>query len=96
LTDAGLAQWVPVARHYIGFVKFADRAHFPDVDVYAEKGSGIDTVVGAPLSNLAIGQVLNPMTTALDAQGRHQPGGHHQRRRSCLAADALPPLQPHG
>jgi lecithin-cholesterol acyltransferase len=64
LTDAGLAQWIPVARHYIGFVKFADRAHFPDVDVYAEKGSGIDTVVGAPLSNLAIGQVLNPMTTA--------------------------------
>jgi hypothetical protein len=41
------------------------RAHFPDVDVYAERGSGIDTVVGAPLPNLAIGQVLNPMTTAL-------------------------------
>jgi lecithin-cholesterol acyltransferase len=65
LTDAGLAQWIPVARHYIGFVKFADRAHFPDVDVYAEKGSGIDTAVGAPLPNLSIGQVLNPMTTAL-------------------------------
>ena len=65
LTDAGLTKWIPVAAHYIGFVKFADRAHFPDVDVYAEKGSGIDTVVGAPLANLSIGQVVDPMTTAL-------------------------------
>jgi lecithin-cholesterol acyltransferase len=64
LTDAGLERWIPVAAHYIGFVKFADPAHFPDVDVYAEKGSGIDTVVGAPLPNLSIGQVLSPTTTA--------------------------------
>jgi lecithin-cholesterol acyltransferase len=65
LIDAGLTRWVPVAAHYIGFVKFADAAHFPDVDVYAEKGSGISTVVGAPLPSLSIGQVLNPMTTAV-------------------------------
>jgi lecithin-cholesterol acyltransferase len=64
LTDAGLTWAKPIADHYIGFVKFADRAHLPNVDVYAEKGSGIPTVVGAPLANLSIGQVLDPMTTA--------------------------------
>jgi lecithin-cholesterol acyltransferase len=63
LSDAGLSRRTPIADHYIGFVKFADRAHFPDVDVYAEKGSGIDTIVGAPLANLSIGQVLDPATT---------------------------------
>ena len=64
LTDAGLNWAKPIADYYIGFVKFADRAHFPNVDVYAETGSGIPTVVGAPLANLSIGQVLDPMTTA--------------------------------
>jgi len=64
LADAGLRRYIPVAKHYIGFVKFADRAHFPRVDVYAEKGSGIDTVVGAPLPNLKVGQVLDPAATA--------------------------------
>lgn len=62
LRDAGL-RWVePIARHYIGFVQFADRAHFPDVDVHAEKGSGIPTVVGAVLPDLHLGQVLDPAT----------------------------------
>ena len=64
LTDAGLGSAKAIADHYIGFVKFADRAHFPQVDVYAEKGSGIDTVVGAPLPDLSIGQVLDPASTA--------------------------------
>jgi lysophospholipase-3 len=64
LTDAHLTQAVAIADHYVGFVKFADPAHFPDVDVYAEKGSGIDTIVGAPLADLSVGQVLDPMTTA--------------------------------
>ena len=63
LSDAGLSSARPIADHYLGFVKFADRAHFPNVDVYAEKGSGIDTIVGAPLTNLSVGQVLDPTTT---------------------------------
>jgi lecithin-cholesterol acyltransferase len=63
LSDAGLSSVRAIADHYIGFVKFADPAHFPNVDVYAEKGSGIDTIVGAPLANLSIGQVLDPATT---------------------------------
>jgi lysophospholipase-3 len=62
LRDAGLRRFAPVARHYIGFVRFTDPAHFPDVDVHAEKGSGIATVVGAVLPNLTVGQVLDPNT----------------------------------
>ena len=60
--NAGLGWVNPIANHYIGFVKFADPSHFPRVDVYAEKGSGIATVVGAVLPNLHVGQVLNPAT----------------------------------
>jgi lecithin-cholesterol acyltransferase len=60
--DAGLAWVNPIANHYIGFVKFTDPLHFPRVDVYAEKGSGIATVVGAVLPNLRVGQVLDPTT----------------------------------
>ena len=60
--DAGLGWVNPIANHYIGFVKFADPRHFPQVDVHAEKGSGIATVVGAVLPNLHVGQVLDPAT----------------------------------
>jgi lecithin-cholesterol acyltransferase len=64
LRDAGLRWVAPIARHYIGFVRFADRAHFPDVDVHAEKGSGFPTVVGAILPDLHVGQVLDPATAS--------------------------------
>ena len=60
--DAGLGWVNPIANHYVGFVKFADPRHFPQVDVHAEKGSGIATVVGAVLPNLHVGQVLDPAT----------------------------------
>jgi lysophospholipase-3 len=60
--DAGLPWVRDIADYYIGFVKFHDPAHFPNVDVYAEKGSGIPTVVGAQLANLSVGQVLDPNT----------------------------------
>jgi lecithin-cholesterol acyltransferase len=63
--DAGLGWASPIANHYIGFVRFADPRHFPQVDVYAEKGSGIATVVGAELPNLHVGQVLDPATAHL-------------------------------
>jgi lecithin-cholesterol acyltransferase len=61
-TDAGLPWAKDIADYYIGFVEFVDPAFFPDVDVYAEKGSGIETVVGAVLPNLSVGQVLDPST----------------------------------
>ena len=39
-------------------MKFADPAYFPNVDVYAEKGSGIETIVGLELQDLSVGQVV--------------------------------------
>jgi lecithin-cholesterol acyltransferase len=60
--DAGLRRLLPVAQHYIGFVRFTDAAHFPNVDVRAEKGSGIPTAVGIGLRSLRVGQVVGPRT----------------------------------
>lgn len=57
--DAGLTIAQAVAPYYTGFVKFADPANFPNVDVYAEKGSGFATAVGAKLPGLLVGKVLN-------------------------------------
>lgn len=57
--DAGLTLAQELAAYYIGFVKFADPAHFPNVDVYAEKGSGIETPVGAVFQDLTVGQVID-------------------------------------
>jgi lecithin-cholesterol acyltransferase len=60
--DARLPQAKEIADYYIGFVKFADPAHFPYVDVYAEKGSGIATVVGIQLHDLSVGQLVDAST----------------------------------
>jgi lecithin-cholesterol acyltransferase len=57
--DAGLATAGEIAAYYIGFVKLADPANFPNVDVYAEKGSGIETWVGLKLEGLVTGQVFD-------------------------------------
>lgn len=62
LHDAGLDSIRPIVEHYIGFVKFADPQHFPNVDVSAEKGSGLPTQVGIALPNLTTGQVVDPAT----------------------------------
>ena len=56
LRDAGLAWAQPIANYYIGFLHMTDRSSFPKVDVSAEKGSGIDTVVGLGLDDLTVGQ----------------------------------------
>jgi lecithin-cholesterol acyltransferase len=68
-TDAGLPTALQLAEHYIGFVQFIDRAHFPNVDVYAEKGSGIDTVVGIALHDLSPGQLLDASTPFFTRDG---------------------------
>lgn len=57
--DAGLSQAAELASHYIGFVKFADPANYPNVDVYAEKGSGLETLVGLGLHDLSVGQLVD-------------------------------------
>ena len=84
LLDAGLPWAKPIADYYIGFLDMSDRSSFPLVDVYAEKGSGIDTVVGLGLPDLTVGQPLDPAAPARHARRRRQPGGHHQRRRRRL------------
>jgi len=60
--DAGLGWANDVGDFYIGFVDFADEAHFPNVDVYAEKGSGLDTLVGLGLADLTVGQLVTDTT----------------------------------
>jgi lecithin-cholesterol acyltransferase len=69
LDDAGLSSFKPIANFYIGGVPFADRAHFPNVDVYAEKGSGIETLVGLGLTDLTVGQLVTNTTELLTRDG---------------------------
>ena len=56
--DANLPLAVELASYYTGFVKFTESSDFPNVDVYAEKGSGLDTIVGLALPDLTAGQVV--------------------------------------
>jgi len=69
LDDAGLSWVKPIANFYIGGVPFADRAHFPNVDVYAEKGSGLETLVGLGLADLKVGQLVTDTTELLTRDG---------------------------
>jgi lecithin-cholesterol acyltransferase len=57
--DAGLPVAQELAAFYVGFVQFAHPAFFPKVDVYVEKGSGIETAVGLVLQDLSVGQVVD-------------------------------------
>ena len=58
--DARLPVARQIADYYIGFVKFRSPRDFPFVDVTAEKGSGIPTVVGAVLPGFKVGQLVKP------------------------------------
>ena len=55
--DAGNTLAQELAPHYLGFVEFEPPA-FPNVDVYAEKGSGLPTAVGLELPDLDTGYVV--------------------------------------
>lgn len=57
--DANLPIARELANKYIGFIEFTRPRDFPYVDVFAEKGSGFETLVGLTLSNLIPGQVAN-------------------------------------
>lgn len=56
--DAGLPQAAELAAYYTGFVEFTAPSSFPNVDVYAEKGSAVDTLVGLVLPDLTVGQLV--------------------------------------
>jgi lecithin-cholesterol acyltransferase len=67
--DAGLPWAHDIADYYIGFVPFVDPAHFPNVDVYAEKGSGLETLVGLGVPDLTVGQLIGPETIFFTRDG---------------------------
>ncbi len=67
--DAHLPQAAEIARYYIGFVKFTDPRFFPDVDVDAEKGSGVETVVGASLPDLRTARPVDDSVQFLTRDG---------------------------
>lgn len=67
--DAGLNLASTLADFYIGFVEFDKPASFPNVDVYAEKGSGLETAVGLRLPNLTVGQVVDETTLFFTRDG---------------------------
>jgi lecithin-cholesterol acyltransferase len=59
--DAKMELAQKLAPLYLGFVKF-QAPYFPNVDVYAERGSGLDTMVGIVLPDLSSGQLLTENT----------------------------------
>ena len=61
--DAGMSLAEELGSYYIGFDRFEQPAYFPNVDVYAEKGSGLETWVGLGLPNLAVGQLIDFSST---------------------------------
>jgi lecithin-cholesterol acyltransferase len=67
--DAGLPWAKQIADYYIGFLHMSDPSSYPNVDVYAEKGSGIDTVVGLGLHDLTVGQLLEASAPVFTRDG---------------------------
>jgi lysophospholipase-3 len=53
--DAGMPLSRELADYYIGLVKFATPQYFPNVDVYAEIGTGLSTMAGVELEELKVG-----------------------------------------
>ena len=69
LRDAGQARAIPIADRYVGFLHMSDPSSYPNVDVYAEKGSGIETLVGIGLPDLTRGQLLGADATFFTRDG---------------------------
>jgi lysophospholipase-3 len=67
--DAKLALAEELGPYYIGFVRFRQPQFFPNVDVYAEIGSGLDTFVGLRLPDLRVGQLVNDPSQFLMGPG---------------------------
>ena len=93
--DAGIPWATAIGDSYIGGVPFADPAHFPNVDVYAEKGSGLDTLVGLGLADLTIGQQVIGTTEFLTRDGDINQEDLTNDAVGAWAGDGLLPLQPH-
>src|SRR4029453_13769305 len=56
-------------HYYSRGLPCAAPAHFPNGDIYAEKGSGIDTLVGLGLTDLTVGQLVTRTTQFFTRDG---------------------------
>ena len=65
------------------------------MDVYAEKGSGIDTPVGLSLDDLSVGQVLDDSNELFFRDGDINQEDLTNDAVGVWARHALLPLQPH-
>jgi hypothetical protein len=75
------ASWVkPIADYYIGGSR-SPIPPFPNVDVYAEKGLGIETLSTRPARSLRRPAGNEQPRNSSTVTG-HQPGGPHQRGRA--------------
>jgi len=71
--DAGLTLAQKMAPVYWGTPKFLP-PYYPNVDTYAEKGSGIDTTVAVELPDLKVGQMAGdlPAVASMDGDGAYE------------------------
>jgi lecithin-cholesterol acyltransferase len=67
--DADMPLSRELADFYIGLVKFATPQHFPNVDVYAEIGTGLPTVVGVELKELKVDTWKSNVTGVFERDG---------------------------
>jgi lecithin-cholesterol acyltransferase len=67
--DAGMPLARELADYYIGLVKFRTPQFYPNVDVYAEIGTNIPTVVGVELKELKVGTLVDNVTNFFLREG---------------------------
>ncbi len=91
LRDAGMPAALPLARRYLGFIAFRGKKNFPNVDVTAERGSGLTTPVGLALPNLTMGQVMDPATATFF----NRQGDSNQEDRTNTAVEAWRAMKCH-
>ena len=92
--DAGLSWANPIADYYIGGVPFADRGPLPECRRLRREGLGARDARRARPRRSDGRPAGDRHDRVLHPRRRHQPGGHHERRRGRLGRDGLPPLQP--
>lgn len=67
--DADMPLARELADYYIGLVQFATPQFYPNVDVYAEKGTGSPTVVGVELKELKVATWASNVTDVFYRDG---------------------------
>ena len=67
--DAGMPLARELADYYICLVKFRTPQYFPNVDVYAEVGTGIPSMVGVELEGLKVGTWESNVTGVFERDG---------------------------